>query len=182
MFNLKQTKKKKKKEIDVFKLIFYESLPRPSALNHHVTNFQALYRRNRNMARQKAVTFFALAFVTLQQLFLATAYASSNTEIPDETWGYVEVRRGAFMFWWLYGADSVQREDKPLLMWLQGGPGSSSTGYGNFEEIGPLDVHLEVRNTTWIKEANILFVDNPVGCGYSYVLDEKDLAANISGK
>lgn len=130
------------------------------------------------MARPKAVTSLLVAVVTLQ--LFPTTYASSNTEIPDETWGYVEVRRGAFMFWWLYGADAVQREDKPLVMWLQGGPGSSSTGYGNFEEIGPFDVHLEVRNTTWIKEANVLFVDNPVGCGYSYVLDEKDLTANIS--
>lgn len=126
-----------------------------------------------------------LAFVLFCHLFLATSEASSHTEIPDESWGYVEVRKGAFMFWWLYGADnsdSLEREDKPLVMWFQGGPGSSSTGFGNFEEIGPLDVNLEVRNTTWIKAANVLFVDNPVGCGYSYVLDKKALTTNISGK
>ena len=89
------------------------------------------------------------------------------------------------MFWLLYGAetsDSVPREDKPLLLWLQGGPGSSSTGFGNFEEIGPLDVNLEVRNETWIKQANVLFVDNPVGCGFSYVLDKSELTRNITGE
>jgi len=87
------------------------------------------------------------------------------------------------MFWWLYGAetrDPMEREHKPLVMWLQGGPGASSTGYGNFEEIGPLDLNLEARDTTWIKEANVLFVDNPVGSGYSYVLDKKALTTNIS--
>lgn len=123
-------------------------------------------------------------FVVFQHLFVTTADASSNSQIPNEIWGYVEVREGAFMFWWLYGAEtshSTEREHKPLVMWLQGGPGASSTGYGNFEEIGPLDVHLETRNTTWIKEANVLFVDNPVGCGYSYVLDKEALTTNISG-
>ena len=34
---------------------------------------------------------------------------------------------------------------------FQGGPGASSTGYGNFEVgIGPLDLNLEPRNTTWV--------------------------------
>jgi len=32
----------------------------------------------------------------------------------------------------------------------QGGPGASSTGFGNFVEIGPLDVNLAPRNTTWV--------------------------------
>lgn len=123
--------------------------------------------------------FLLLAF---QQFFQAV---KSESPIPDEAWDYVEVRPNAFMFWWLYGAqinDPTEREQKPLVMWLQGGPGSSSTGFGNFEEIGPLDVNLKPRNTTWIKEANVLFVDNPVGCGYSYVVDPSALTRNISGK
>lgn len=32
----------------------------------------------------------------------------------------------------------------------QGGPGASSTGFGNFEEIGPLDRELDERDTTWV--------------------------------
>lgn len=110
--------------------------------------------------------------------------AESKFPIPSEAWGYVDVREDAFMFWWLYGAqttDPTERLHKPLVMWFQGGPGASSTGYGNFEEIGPLDVNLEPRNTTWIKEANVLFVDNPVGCGYSFVDDPAALTTNISG-
>jgi len=42
-------------------------------------------------------------------------------------------------------------------------PGGSSTGFGNFEEIGPLDVSLQPRNTSWVTLTNVLFVDNPVG-------------------
>ncbi|KAL6537977.1 hypothetical protein OROHE_012264 [Orobanche hederae] len=49
----------------------------------------------------------------------------------------------------------------------------SGAGIGNFEEIGPLDVHLKPRNSTWLKIADLLFVDNPVGTGFSYVEDPK---------
>ncbi|KAJ8975562.1 hypothetical protein NQ317_000746 [Molorchus minor] len=75
------------------------------------------------------------------------------------------------MFWWLhYTTANVENvEDRPLVIWLQGGPGASSTGFGNFAELGPLDVNLQVRNTSWDKYVNVLFVDNPVGTGYSYV-------------
>ncbi|KAI4880484.1 hypothetical protein NFI96_016248, partial [Prochilodus magdalenae] len=85
-----------------------------------------------------------------------------------ETWGYVDVREGAHMFWWLYYANSSSFKDLPLVMWLQGGPGGSSCGFGNFAEIGPLDTDLQPRKTSWVNAANVLFVDNPVGTGYSY--------------
>ncbi len=44
-------------------------------------------------------------------------------------------------------------------------------GYGNFGEFGPLDINLKPRNTTWLQAAHLLFVDSPVGAGYSYVDD-----------
>ncbi|XP_029164025.1 retinoid-inducible serine carboxypeptidase-like [Nylanderia fulva] len=92
----------------------------------------------------------------------------------EQEWGYVEVRPNAHMFWWLYytTADVKSYYDKPLIIWLQGGPGGSSTAYGNFEELGPLDLNLNPRNYTWIKSYNVLFIDNPVGTGFSYVNDQ----------
>ncbi|KAF5815351.1 putative carboxypeptidase C [Helianthus annuus] len=54
---------------------------------------------------------------------------------------------------------------------LQGGPGGSRVGIGNFGEVGPLD--RNPRNFTWLRKADLLFVDNPVGTGYSSVKDEK---------
>lgn len=99
-----------------------------------------------------------------------------------EVWNYVEVRDGAHMFWWLYYADSVQAQykDLPLVMWLQGGPGGSGTGFGNFEEIGPLNRDLEPRKTSWVQAANLLFVDNPVGTGFSYTDRPDAYATNVS--
>ncbi|EDO31722.1 predicted protein, partial [Nematostella vectensis] len=100
-----------------------------------------------------------------------------------EKWDYVTVRPSAHMFWWLYGArgEPSERENKPLILWLQGGPGGSSTGYGNFMELGPLDVNLKLRNTSWVEVANVLFVDNPVGAGFSYVTDKGAYTTNVTG-
>lgn len=65
---------------------------------------------------------------------------------------YVMVRPGAYMFYWLYYADgtSVGAEDKPLIIWIQGGPGLAASGIANFAEIGPLTMDMEPRNHTWV--------------------------------
>ncbi|XP_033340669.2 retinoid-inducible serine carboxypeptidase [Megalopta genalis] len=101
------------------------------------------------------------------------AHAKIGFGPGEQEWGYVKVRSDANMFWWLYytTANVSSYYDKPLIIWLQGGPGASSTSYGNFEELGPLDLSLNQRNHTWVKDYNVLFIDNPVGTGFSYVTD-----------
>lgn len=117
-------------------------------------------------------------------LFFATSFTKGlpGPSESKEAWGYVTVRDGAHMFWWLYYADSpsAQYTDLPLVMWLQGGPGGSGTGFGNFEEIGPLDGDLQPRDTTWVQSASVLFVDNPVGTGFSYTDRSNAYATNVS--
>ncbi|KAF1862527.1 hypothetical protein Lal_00024429 [Lupinus albus] len=132
-------------------------------------------------------------FVTLFVLFLGFLFhggvvTSLKNHDGSEEWGYVQVRPKAYMFWWLYRSP-YRVEDPlkpwPIILWLQGGPGASGVGIGNFEEVGPLDTFLKPRNNTWLKKADLLFVtygwfsslvrfdDNPVGTGYSYVEDSK---------
>ncbi|RLN03190.1 serine carboxypeptidase-like 51 isoform X1 [Panicum miliaceum] len=99
--------------------------------------------------------------VALLLLFCAAAAAAAGTPDGSEEWGYVQVRPKAHMFWWLY--HSPQRVDNgrtpwPTVLWLQGGPGASGVGYGNFMEIGPLDDDLKPRATTWLAKADLLFV------------------------
>uniref|UniRef100_A0A8C2R216 Carboxypeptidase n=1 Tax=Capra hircus TaxID=9925 RepID=A0A8C2R216_CAPHI len=120
-----------------------------------------------------------LLLLLLLLLGLSTgAVISQPKEKSNEVWGYLTVRKDAHMFWWLYYAASSYKNftELPLIMWLQGGPGGSSTGFGNFEEIGPLDRNLQPRKTTWLQSASLLFVDNPVGAGFSYV-DKADAYA-----
>ncbi|XP_037719800.1 retinoid-inducible serine carboxypeptidase [Drosophila subpulchrella] len=109
--------------------------------------------------------------VTLLAFFAALAQGKPGYGPGDQDWGYVDVRPGAHMFYWLYytTANVSSYTERPLAIWLQGGPGASSTGYGNFEELGPVDLYGDWRSWTWVKDMNVLFIDNPVGSGFSYV-------------
>ncbi|KAJ1261817.1 hypothetical protein BS78_09G059600 [Paspalum vaginatum] len=95
--------------------------------------------------------------------------------------GYVTVneRHGRALFYWFFEAQAAP-EEKPLLLWLNGGPGCSSIGYGAASELGPLRVArqgaaLEFNRYDWNKEANLLFLESPVGVGFSYTNTSSDL-------
>ncbi|KZV42612.1 serine carboxypeptidase-like 51-like [Dorcoceras hygrometricum] len=117
--------------------------------------------------------------VFLIPLFLQVSPAkAAGTADGSETWGYAQVRPKAHMFWWYYRSPNRDQDPNkpwPIILWLQGGPGASGVGIGNFQEIGPLDTDLKPRNSTWLSIADLLFVDNPVGTGYSFVEDPKIL-------
>ncbi|KAF0927519.1 hypothetical protein E2562_034010 [Oryza meyeriana var. granulata] len=72
--------------------------------------------------------------------------------------GYVGVneRHGRALFYWFFEAQATPSEKKPLLLWLNGGPGCSSIGYGAASELGPLRVvrqgaALEFNQYGWNK-------------------------------
>ncbi|XP_010273635.1 PREDICTED: serine carboxypeptidase 24-like [Nelumbo nucifera] len=95
--------------------------------------------------------------------------------------GYVTVDpvRGRALFYWLTEA-TAEPEKKPLVLWLNGGPGCSSIAYGASEEIGPFRINkdgssLYLNEYSWNKEANILFLESPVGVGFSYTNTSSDL-------
>ncbi|XP_042006225.1 serine carboxypeptidase-like 18 [Salvia splendens] len=71
----------------------------------------------------------------------------------------------------------TQIERDPLLLWLTGGPGCSAFS-GPVYEIGPLAFDFEnfdgslpslvLNPYSWTKVASIIFLDYPVGTGFSY--------------
>ncbi|KAM4121809.1 hypothetical protein ACB094_01G033800 [Castanea mollissima] len=73
-----------------------------------------------------------------------------------------------------YVVESPQNSTiKPLVLWLNGGPGCSSLGYGAFEELGPFRVNSDgktlFRNDyAWNSVANVIFLESPAGVGFSY--------------
>ncbi|PIN19743.1 Serine carboxypeptidases (lysosomal cathepsin A) [Handroanthus impetiginosus] len=88
--------------------------------------------------------------------------------------GYVTVNEtnGRALFYWFYEATTLPNE-KPLVLWLNGGPGCSSVGYGATQEIGPFLVDtdgrgLKFNSFSWNTEANLLFLESPIGVGFSY--------------
>lgn len=93
----------------------------------------------------------------------------------------------AFLF---YGQKDVRSEtllrNYPTVLWLNGGPGSSSQ-IGNLQEIGPLqlvkqfDTMIKQNNYTWANKYNLLFIDQPVGTGLSYADSDAAFAKNLEG-
>ncbi|XP_078439965.1 serine carboxypeptidase-like 34 [Wolffia australiana] len=95
--------------------------------------------------------------------------------------GYVTVdeHRGRALFYWFFEATNAPQE-KPLLLWLNGGPGCSSIGYGQSEELGPFLTQpgfpeIKLNPHSWNKAANLLFLESPVGVGFSYTNTSSDL-------
>jgi len=87
--------------------------------------------------------------------------------------GHVEVdpdNNGNIFFWHFQNRHIANRQR--TVIWLNGGPGCSSMD-GALMEIGPYrlkdDHTLEYNNGSWDEFANLLFVDQPVGTGFSYV-------------
>ena len=102
---------------------------------------------------------------------------NANYEFPCMYSGFVQVDEptDSNLFYWFFRDESLS-EDAPLLIWLNGGPGASSQ-IGNLMELGPLklvktstgtiEVH-SLKGVSWTETANIIFLDQPVGVGYSY--------------
>lgn len=73
--------------------------------------------------------------------------------------GYIAVDRQAerALFYWLIEAPADrQPSSKPLVLWLNGGPGCSSVAYGASEEVGPFRVRrdgkrLKLNRYAWNK-------------------------------
>lgn len=76
-----------------------------------------------------------------------------------------------FLHYWFVESQSNPSQD-PLVLWLNGGPGCSSL-LGLLTELGPFEVNkdgssLKLREYTWNKKANVLFLESPYGVGFSY--------------
>ncbi|GAV66471.1 Peptidase_S10 domain-containing protein [Cephalotus follicularis] len=90
--------------------------------------------------------------------------------------------KDARMFYFFF--ESGISEDDPVVIWLTGGPGCSSE-LALFYENGPFhfakNLSLEWNDYGWDKVSNLLFVDQPIGTGFSYTSDDKDIRHNEEG-
>ncbi|KAL8533775.1 hypothetical protein ACS0TY_009973 [Phlomoides rotata] len=92
--------------------------------------------------------------------------------------GYIGVGESEELQIFYYFIESERNPEKdPLLLWLTGGPGC--TGFSSLVyEIGPINFDYANSGGTiptlvsnpysWTKVANIIFIDQPAGTGFSY--------------
>ena len=116
---------------------------------------------------------------------LATAKAAT---LGPQLAGRLPAGPGRQNFYWLCPARTGDKA-APLLIWLNGGPGSSSM-MGLFLENGPYwiadDGSLHTRNASWNNKFDVLYVDQPAGTGFSvaqegaYARNQDDVAEAFS--
>ena len=79
------------------------------------------------------------------------------------------------MFYWMYPAED--EANKPITLWLNGGPGASST-FANFLMNGPMRINqtgtgpddyiVYLADASWVEATTMIYIDQPVGTGFSY--------------
>jgi len=127
------------------------------------------------------------AFAALVLFTLTPTYAAPSKDAvptlpsygtpPSPMWsGYLDASAstpGTMLHYWFSAAEKDDWQDPrtPVVLWLNGGPGSSSI-LGMLQEMGPV-----VMNSTggimknpyaWTKQANLLILEAPAGVGFSY--------------
>ncbi|KAL4259153.1 Carboxypeptidase [Pleurotus pulmonarius] len=119
-------------------------------------------------------------FVTLSNpRFPNHSVRIKKTDFCDHTvnayTGYLDVDAGAkHMFFYFFESRRNPDEDD-VMMWINGGPGCSSA-MGLLMELGPCSIDMENQSPngtiynpySWNEVANIFFLDQPVGVGFSY--------------
>jgi len=99
----------------------------------------------------------------------------------NQTAGYLDANTTSKYFFWLFESQNDPSND-PLIVWFSGGPGCSSQ-LALFAENGPCKVNKEGTDTStnpysWHKKANVMWVDQPSGVGFSTGLGTSFLNPN----
>ncbi|KAK6457176.1 Alpha/Beta hydrolase protein [Scheffersomyces xylosifermentans] len=84
--------------------------------------------------------------------------------------GFLDVDDDKHLFFWFFESRNDPSTD-PIVFWLNGGPGGSSA-IGLFFELGPSFINASIRPEfnpySWNSNASVVFIDQPVGVGFSY--------------
>lgn len=128
--------------------------------------------------------FFFLSSYTNGFMYTDEALLDQVVEMPGLIWkptfnqfsGYLNLEgTQKFIHYWLVEAEASP-QTAPLVFWTNGGPGCSGL-IGFMTEQGPfrpdVDGNIQPNPYAWNKIANMVFLEQPVGVGFSYS-DNKD--------
>eukprot|EP00602_Paraphysomonas_sp_CaronLab_P004870 CAMPEP_0185024084 /NCGR_PEP_ID=MMETSP1103-20130426/6997_1 /TAXON_ID=36769 /ORGANISM="Paraphysomonas bandaiensis, Strain Caron Lab Isolate" /LENGTH=485 /DNA_ID=CAMNT_0027556943 /DNA_START=59 /DNA_END=1516 /DNA_ORIENTATION=- len=101
-----------------------------------------------------------------------TSLPGWNGPTPTKQYsGYLNVSDTTHLHYWFVESEANPATD-PVVLWFNGGPGCSSLD-GFFYEHGPFEINsdyttLSEREYRWNSIANVLYIEAPVGVGFSY--------------
>jgi carboxypeptidase C (cathepsin A) len=97
--------------------------------------------------------------------------------------GYIECAASSKQLHYYLQEADADPSSKPLVLWLNGGPGASSL-IGAFTELGQLILNRDSRSAagsatpilfrnpfSWTASANVLYLESPAGVGFSRCVD-----------
>ncbi|KAI0786433.1 Alpha/Beta hydrolase protein [Abortiporus biennis] len=161
-------------------------------------------RYHDNLQQNRNVSTIHLSSITSEDVYTALRHPQfpyhqvrvKKTSFCDPTvnvyTGYLDVDAGAkHLFFYFFESRNDPAKDD-VMMWINGGPGCSSS-MGLLMELGPCSIdmnNVSSNGTTWNPyswnaKANVFFLDQPVGVGFSYadygetVETTEDAAKNV---
>ena len=137
------------------------------------------------MAFDKIKIFLFIILITLSNSSVEDDIVG---EIPDYSYrgrlysGYLSSST-VKQFHYMFNLASEDYENKPLVLWLNGGPGCSSLE-GWASENGPMKLDskgkFNMNEYSWNKVANMLYMESPGDVGFSYIDSKLDYELEIN--
>lgn len=145
------------------------------------THKKKILRSKKTVRQMKSIIIGTILAISLVAAASSTSAAVAAESFPTQEYGYVTIGGKGQMFYSLQSnATSSERRTQPLVIFLQGGPGASSQ-FSQWLETGTQQLIVNANPNTnstqpweviprkypWSKHGNMLYVDSPLGTGYS---------------
>lgn len=136
------------------------------------------------------IGYFAAFVIALLSLVSAgpaedIVYSLKGVDLTNSAnlWsGYIDITGTSKKIHYLLAESQNDPSNDPLIIWYNGGPGCSSM-LGFMQEHGPFlwkngeDNWNGTNPYSWNKRANMLYIEQPAGVGYSYYADPDEAKA-----
>ena len=128
-----------------------------------------------------------ILFIFLFSNLILTSFSSTERHLVNDLFnglykkeiysGYLSTDVEGTELFYIFTPSESSKENDPVILWLNGGPGCSSMSIF-LEEVGPVSFipykkEPVLNKYAWNKKANILYIDSPGGVGFSTVKDPK---------
>ncbi|KAF7367689.1 Carboxypeptidase [Mycena sanguinolenta] len=141
----------------------FAGIPRVSAYD------EGLFTPMEDMNALSETSFSVLSHPVFPNYNVRIKKSSFCDDTVNSYTGYIDIEARHIFFYFFESRNDPDTDD--VIFWTNGGPGCSSS-LGLFMELGPCRVLDEngpaFHPESWNTNANIFFVDQPIGVGFSY--------------